>query len=163
MLQSTVDALELAGFDRAQFGVLGLKTLFENFHGDANGAVDDATDDAVREPESAGAIGGMLVGGLGYAGAIIAAGSVILAGGGLGVALLSSVASGTTGGLLGALVAYGFEDDYAQAVEKQVRDGDLLLWITPRDDRQHRLSETALAKAGATILDNAASATSAPV
>ena len=87
-LQATVDALETVGFDRAQFGVIGLKSLFEDFSGDGMGVADDATEDAVREPESAGALSGMLIGGLIYAGAIVAAGSVIFAGGGLGIALV---------------------------------------------------------------------------
>lgn len=151
-IQQTVDALELAGFDRAQFGVMGLKALFENFAGDSTIAVQDATDDAVREPESAGAFSGMLIGGLAYAGAIVAASSIILAGGGLGIALIAMVAAGGSGGLLGALVSHGFEEGYAKAIEKQVEDGGLLLWIKPRDDHQNHLAKSELAKVNAKIV-----------
>ena len=151
-LQATVDALEAVGFDRAQFGVIGLKSLFEDFAGNGMGVADDATEDAIREPESAGALRGMLIGGLIYAGAIVAAGSVIFAGGGLGIALVAIIASGGAGGLLGGLVANGFEQTYAEAVEHQVKQGELVLWISPRDDGQRKSAEAELALVGASVV-----------
>ena len=155
-LQTTVDALEVARLDRAQLGVRGLKALFNGNVGAANAAGHAKTADAVRKPESAGALAGMLIGGLVYAGAVIAAGSVILAGGGLGVTLLTSVASGTTGGLIGALTAHGFHDGYGLAIERQIENGGVILWISPRDDQQLQLAKTELAKAGAVLVEDTA-------
>ena len=62
----------------------------------------------------------------------------------LGIALLASVASGTTGGLIGALTAHGFHDGYALAIERQIENGGLILWISPRDDQQRQLAKTEL-------------------
>ena len=72
------------------------------------------------------------------------------------IALLASVASGTTGGMIGALTARGFHDGYALAIERQIENGGLILWISPRDDQQLQLAKTELAKAEAVLVEDIA-------
>jgi hypothetical protein len=154
-LRETVEALERAGFDRSQFGVLGRKSLFEKPQIDESDARIPALHNVDRKQGDVGAFRNVLVDGLGYAGAIVAAGSVILAGGGLGVALLATAATAANGGLVGALLAHGFESGLAQTLSRKVDQGRLLLWITARDGNQNLLALAVLARAGADITDAA--------
>jgi hypothetical protein len=60
---------------------------------------------------------------------------VILAGGGLGLALAAVLASGGAGGLVGALVAAGFHH-HAKLVEGQLRSGGVTIWVGARTEPQ---------------------------
>lgn len=152
-LRETVDALEHEGFERSQFGVLGRKSLFDSpIYDDTLARAAAARSDA-RTQGNVEAFRNILVDGLGYAAAIVAAGSVILAGGGLGVALLATAATAATGGLVGALLAHGFERGLAQALKRKVDNGGLLLWINARNGNQNRLARKGLARAGGEIAD----------
>ena len=152
-LQAVIDRLEVAGFDRAQFGVLASKEALSSGRGAET--ADELADDpyvptkAEREPESEGAFTGALVGGLSYLGATAAAAAVILTGGGLGLVLAALVAAGGAAGLVGALVAHGFHQEHADMIEEQLAHGGIVLWIRPRDDDQERAATAELKATGA--------------
>jgi hypothetical protein len=150
-LRETVDSLERAGFDRSQFGVLGRKSLFDKPQREDLNVRTAASQIGVRNREGAGAFRNILVDGLGFTGAIVAASSIVLAGGGLGVALLATAATAATGGLLGALLAHGFEADFAGTLNRKINNGGLLLWIDARNGNQTMLARNGLANAGADI------------
>ncbi|WP_414474443.1 hypothetical protein [Microvirga sp. M2] len=154
-LQAAVDRLELAGFDRAQFGVLAPQAAVEGWRRHPTATATDVALDpaaptgAYMEPESEGAAAGGLIGSLFYLGAGLAAGGIILTGGSLGVALAGVAAAGGTGGLLGALLAYGFHHEHARTIHDQLEHGGLVLWIQPRTAEQHDLARAELEAAGA--------------
>jgi hypothetical protein len=153
-LQDAVDHLEVAGFDRAQFGVLATRAALFG-HGDYETADELAIDPltptaAIQGMESRGALTGTLVGGLFYLGAAAATAGVILTGGGLGVALAALLATGGASGLVGALVAHGFHQSHASMITDQLAGGGLVLWVRPRDDQQERAAVAELETSGAT-------------
>jgi len=154
-LQAVIDRLELAGFDRAQFSVLAPQAAVEGWRRHpAATATDLARDPAAptgtyMEPESEGAAAGGLIGSLFYLGAGLAAGGIILTGGSLGVALAGVAAAGGAGGLLGALLAYGFHQEHARSIHDQLDRGGLVLWIQPRTAQQRDLAQAELKAAGA--------------
>ena len=150
-LQTTIDTLEVGGFDRAQFGVLAKGGDLSGYKTAAQLALDPATrTEAEFEPESEGAVTGALIGGLFYVGAAAAAGAVILTGGGLGLALLALAGAGGAAGLTGLLVAHGFHKEHADMVSDQIARGGLVLWIQPRDETQAAAAVAALKAQGAT-------------
>jgi hypothetical protein len=151
VLQGVIDRLEVAGFDRSQFGVLAKDAALAGSRKTADQIAADpsAPTEAQFEPESEGALTGALVGGLFYLGAAAAAGAVILTGGGLGLALAALVGAGGAGGLTGLLLAHGFESGHAEMINEQLARGGLVLWIQPRDAGQSAAAVAALQAAGA--------------
>jgi len=153
-LQAVIDRLEVAGFDRAQFGVLATRgALFGRGHYETADelAADPSTPTAaVQGMESRGALTGTLIGGLSYVGAAAATAGVILTGGGLGLVLAAILAAGGASGLAGALVAHGFGQSHASMIHQQLEGGGIVLWVRPRDDQQERAVVAELEGAGAT-------------
>jgi hypothetical protein len=153
-LQAVIDRLEVAGLDRAQFGVLASRAaLFGHGHYETADelAADPSTPTAaVQGMESRGALTGTLIGGLSYVGATAATAGVILTGGGLGLAMAATLAAGGASGLAGALVAHGFGQSHASMIHDQLAGGGIVLWIRPRDDQQERAVVSELKGAGAT-------------
>jgi hypothetical protein len=149
-LQQVIDALELKGFDRAQFGILSTKA--EDHPRPASAAAADplTPTHAPEDPESSGTIAAAVVGGLTYLGAVTAVGATVLTGGGLGLALLAAAAAGGVGGVSGLLVAAGFRNEHAEAIDNQLSMGGLVLWIEPRDVAQQAKALEAMREAGAT-------------
>ena len=127
---SAIEELESSGVDRAQIGIL---TMDE--HGSSAGGAFPGSD-VPYDPASAGAAAGAWVGGLGYLGAVSAAGAVILTGGGLGVALAAILAAGGAGSVIGALVASGFHQRHAEFVNAELEAGGLTVWVQTRSDEQ---------------------------
>jgi outer membrane lipoprotein SlyB len=151
-LQEVVDHLETAGFDRSQFGVLASKAALDAGLGEASADAlleNPATPTrALEEPESGGALRGALVGGLAYLGVTAAAGLVVLTGGGLGLVLAAIAGAGAAGGLVGALVAHGFDSEHARVIETQLEHGGMVLWVSPRDEAQRRAAVAELQRSG---------------
>jgi len=149
-LQTVIDALELKGFDHAQFGVLSASPDHLPVSAAAVAADPKAPTDAPDDPESTGTITAGIVGGLTYLGAVTALGATVLTGGGVGLALLAMAAAGGLGGVGGLLVAAGLEHHHAESIDSQLSAGGLVLWIKPRDTAQHAQAVEALRAAGAT-------------
>jgi hypothetical protein len=155
-LQSVIDALELKGFDRAQFGVLSTKAGDDPVPASVAAADPLTPTDAPDDPESTGVLATAVVGGLTYLGAMTALGATVLTGGGLGLALLALAAAGGVGGLSGLLVAAGFRHEHAESIDSQLSMGGLVLWIEPRDPAQQAQAAEAMRAAGATDVKDVA-------
>jgi hypothetical protein len=149
-LDGVIYALELKGFDHAQFGVLATKADVAP-HSASETAADPLTPtDAPDDPESTSTIGAAIVGGLTYLGAMTALGAMVFAGGGLGLALLAMAAAGGVGGVSGLLIAAGFQREHAESIDSQLSTGGVVLWIEPRDPAQQTQAMEAMRAAGAT-------------
>lgn len=125
---------ERMGYDREDFNI-----LMSNETKDRYFPEDVRFKSKVAEGASAGAaIGGTAVG---VVGALVAIGTTIaLPGFGLVLAgplvagLAGAGAGGIAGGLIGALVGWGIPENDARQYEKDIRDGRIVMSITPKSD-----------------------------
>lgn len=138
-LQSTADALLIAGFDRADLSLLAGQEAVEKKLGHAYSSVTELEDDPQVETQAY--IGGdslteakaATVGGLFFVGAVAAAGAVVATGGTLAAAIVGALAAGGTGGVVGAVLARFMGRHHAEAIERQLDKGGLLLWVHTAD------------------------------
>lgn len=100
---------------------------------------DDNTEIGNKALEGAGtgsAIGGTLgaiIGGIAAIGTnVFLPGLGLIVAGPLAAALAGAGAGGLTGGLVGALIGWGIPDDRAQAYEQGIKDGKIMVGVTPR-------------------------------
>ena len=101
---------------------------------------DDDTELGTKAWEGAGK-GAAIGGGVGATLAAIAAIGTTLALPGLGLLIAGPIAAGLagagggalTGGLVGALVGHGIPEDEAKAYEKGIKDGGIVMGVTPRN------------------------------
>lgn len=99
-----------------------------------------AAEDA--EKEAATKLGGPLGGTLGTIGAALAALGAVFVLPGLGIVVAGPIAAalaaagsvGLVGGLIGALTHWGMPNERIERYEKGVRDGGILMGVTPRSD-----------------------------
>jgi hypothetical protein len=136
-MQDLVQALEGAGFEHAQFGMLAGEEHYEGFL------------DLAAQPENEGTIEGAIIGGLTYLGAVTGLGVAIFGGGGLGVALVTLAGAGGGGALTGLLAAAGFHHAHAEKISEELARRRLIAWIAPRGPAQSGLAKTLLERAGA--------------
>lgn len=144
-LDAVVEALERAGFDRADIDVMGdMATIRDRFGtmfvpveelADLPGAPRQAfvaRDDLVTM--RVGAFGALF-----YVGATVAALGVVASGGGLALALAAAAAAGTASGAIGAVSTQFLGRERAQLVETMMMEGGLVLWVRVRSpDAEHR-------------------------
>jgi len=144
-LQSAVDTLLIAGFDRSYLSLLAGQDSIEDKLGHRFEKVSELED----EPEvpTQAYIGtdsrtegkGVLVGVLFYVGACAAAGAVVASGGTAAAALIAGAVAGGGGGLVGAAFARFLEQRHAHRLQEQLDRGGLVLWVrtpTPEDERR---------------------------
>ncbi len=144
-LQAAIDELQASGFDRAELSLLAAEEAVVEKLGLNYRAV-EKLEDAEEAPRSAWvsteAIGdaeGALIGVPLYIAAVVAAGAIVASGGTLAAALTGAVLAGGAGGTLGALLAGALGDKQAKAIETQIEEGGLLLWVrtfTPADEER---------------------------
>jgi hypothetical protein len=144
-LQSTVDALLIAGFDRSYLSLLAGQRSIEAKLGHRFEKISELEDDP--EVPTQASIGtdsrtegkGVLVGVLFYVGACAAAGAVVASGGTAAAALIAGAVAGGGGGLVGAAFARFLEQRHANRLQEQLDRGGLVLWVrtpTPEDERR---------------------------
>ena len=99
-----------------------------------------ATDLGSKAAEGAG-IGAAVGGGLGAVlGVLAAVGTIVLPGIGLlamgpiAAALTGGAVGAASGGLLGALVGYGIPEEQARRYETGIREGNIVMGVSPRSD-----------------------------
>ena len=73
--------------------------------------------------------------GLVYAGATVAAGTVLISGGAIVAALVAATLAGGAGGIVGGLLAKWLGDNHTRYLQTQIDHGGLLLWVRTRDAR----------------------------
>jgi hypothetical protein len=138
-LESAVENLEAAGFRREDISMMAShEAVAENLNHRFE-TVQRMEDDP-RVPQAAfiakddlaagkaAAIGIPL-----YIGASVGSLAVVASGGALALAIAAAVAGGLAGGGLGGLAAHVIGRNHAEAIEKQLADGGLLLWVRVSD------------------------------
>ena len=143
-LDDVVDALELAGFDRADIDVMAdIDTIRERF-GAVFVPVEELADipstprRAFVQRDDASLLRAGAFGALFYVGATVAALGVVASGGGLAAALAAAAAAGTASGGIGVLATRFLNQDRAKLVETMVMEGGLVLWVRVRTPEQER-------------------------
>lgn len=154
-LDAAVDALLLAGFDRADIDLMaGLDAIEQKL-----GAVYVPAKELADVPQAprrafvaredvattlAGAAGLLI-----YVGATAAALGVVASGGTLALALAAATAGGAVGGGIGALAARLLGQEQAKELETQMAAGGLVLWVRVRSPDQEQKAQQILVGNGA--------------
>ncbi len=155
VLETIIDALELAGFDRADIDVMAdIETIRKRFgtmfipleeFADVPGAPRRAfvhRDDVSSARSTAFGV-------LFSIGATVAALGVVASGGGLAVALAAAAAAGTASGGLGALAARHLGRERAELIETMIMEGGVVLWVRVRSENAERRAEQIMREGGA--------------
>lgn len=155
ILEKVVDALELAGFDRADIDVMAdVETIRKRFgtmfipleeFADVPGAPRRAfihRDDISTARSTAFSV-------LFSIGATVAALGIVASGGSLAAALAAAAAAGTASGGLGALATRYLGRDRAKLIETMIMEGGLILWVRVRSEEAERLAEQIMRDGGA--------------
>jgi hypothetical protein len=147
-LQAAIDELLSSGFHRAELSLLASEhTVRQKLgrHYEKTSLLDDAPGvprAAYVSTEAIGDAKGGLISGLGYVGAMAAAGAVVASGGTLSAALGAAAVAGATGGLIGAVLAKLVGDHHARHLQEHIERGGLLLWVrTRRPEDEARATE----------------------
>jgi len=154
-MQSAVDELLLAGFDRANLSLLASAHAVEEKLGHKYDKVAEVEDsifvpravfvskDSRVEGETA------VISGLAYVGAIGTVGVIVASGGTVGLAILGAATAGGLGGLVGAALARFMDRHHAHYLQDQLDRGGLLLWVSVHGAEQEAKSCEILEKSGA--------------
>lgn len=154
-MQSAVDGLLVAGFDRSNLSLLASAHAVEEKLGHRYDKVTEVEDDlsvpravfidkdSRIEGETA------VVSGLAYIGAIGTVGAIVASGGTVGLAILGAAAAGGLGGLVGAALARFMDRHHANHLQDQLDRGGLLLWVSVRGAEQEAKAREILEKSGA--------------
>jgi len=138
-LESAIDALESAGFDRSELSLLASEHTIERELGHAYERVEQMEDDpdapriAYISTESIGDAEGALIGGPLYIGATAAAGAILASGGAIGAAIIAAAMAGGFGAAIGTVLAEFVGRHHAEFLTHQLEHGGLLLWVETRD------------------------------
>lgn len=146
-LDNVVDALERAGFDRADIDILANVDTIRDRFGPMLIPMEELADvpNAPRRPFTrrddvtivrAGAFAVLF-----YVGAAVAALGVVASGGSLAAALAAAAAAGTASGGIGALATRFLSRERANLVETMIKEGGLVLWVRVRSEEAERRAE----------------------
>jgi len=151
-LEAAIDELQLSGFHRSELSLLASEKAIEDKLGHLYYKVGELEDDseipraAYVAKESVGSAEGVLIGGLMYVGAGLAAGAVVASGGTLAAVITAAAQAGGVGGLVGAVLASVVSDEHARRIEEQLNHGGLLLWVRTRDKTREKKAVEILEK-----------------
>jgi hypothetical protein len=149
-LDDAVDALLLAGFDRADIDLMAdAETVRQKLGGiyiDAKELADvpQAPRAAFVSREEATAGVALVAGLLSYVGAAAAAFSVVASGGALALAVAAAALGGAAGGGAGTLIARSLGPRQAGEIEAQMIAGGLVLWVRVRSPEQEATAQEIL-------------------
>ena len=141
---AAIDALQSAGFDRAEISLLAEEKAVTEKLGHEYTKVEELEDDAKgpravyvgREGVAQGQAA--VVGGLFMLGSLAATGLVVASGGALAAAILAALAGGGGAGIVGSVISSRLGKHHADHVESQLKKGGLLLWVGIRDDEHEK-------------------------
>jgi hypothetical protein len=154
-LQSAVDELLLAGFDRSHISVLAGQRAVEEKLGRLHSGVREMEDDPAVptrpfvSSDSRTEGKAALTGGLIYVGAVAAGGAIILSGGTMAAGIIAAALAGGTGGVVGAYLSRLFERRHTRTLHEQLEHGGILLWVRTRDPRCEALAADIMRRTGA--------------
>lgn len=143
-LQAAADALLIEGFDRADLSLLAAQETVEQKLGHAYSSIGELADDpqvatqAYTGEDSLTEAKAATVGVLFFVGAMAAMGAVVASGGTLAAAIGGALAAGGTGGAIGAVLAGLMERHHAEALQRQLDKGGILLWVRTADSEHER-------------------------
>lgn len=146
-LDKVVDALELAGFDRADIDVMGDMATVRKRFGTMFIPLEDVADipDAPRraflQRDDVALMRAGVFGALFYVGATVAAMGVVASGGALAAALAAAAAAGTASGGLGTLAMRFLGKERASVIDTMVRSGGLVIWVRARSPEREKKAE----------------------
>jgi hypothetical protein len=154
-LQSAVDALLIAGFDRSYLSLLAGQRRVETKLGHRVERVSELEGDA--EVPTGAYVGsdsrtegkGVLLGVPLYVGACAAAIAVLASGGSFLAAFIAAAAVGAVCTAIGIVVARVIDKRHAQRLKEQLERGGLLLWVRTPDAEAERRALEALRLNGA--------------
>ena len=148
--QEAIDELLSSGFDHADISMLAAEKTVQEKLNNTYTQTTDLTDTTGKHThrrhyvatESVGNAKGVMIGGLLYVGALVAAGPVILSGGTLAAASAAAVVAGGAGGFLGSVLSKWLGDSEGKHIQTQLENGGLVLWVHTRDaDHERRAIE----------------------
>ncbi|CAO3414573.1 hypothetical protein [Azospirillum doebereinerae] len=134
-LQSAIDDLTMAGFQRHELSVLANDQTIKDRLGHVPERVEDIAHDpnAPRQsfisPEDAGSGKGVAVGFPAYVGAILATGAVLATGGTALAAAAAAAAAGMGGGAAGSFLSQWLTDKRNEPMLQHLDKGGILLWV----------------------------------
>lgn len=141
-LQTAVDELLIAGFDRSSLSLLASEHAVEEKLGHRYDKIAELEDDLSvpriayvgKDSRTEGKTA--VVTGLAYVGAIGTVGAIVASGGTVAVAIVGAALMGGAGGLIGASLARLMDQHHAQHLQEQLDRGGLLLWISTHGPEQ---------------------------
>ncbi|WP_052709983.1 hypothetical protein [Azospirillum thiophilum] len=145
-LQSAVDDLTMAGFQRHELSVLANDETIRDRLGQVPGDVGDLAHDpeAPRQsylsPEDVGSGQGAAVGFPAYVGAIIATGAVLATGGTALAAAAAAAAAGVGSGAAGSFLSQWITDKRNEPMLQHLDKGGILLWVSVGDAARERIA-----------------------
>ncbi|QCG87560.1 hypothetical protein [Azospirillum sp. TSH100] len=145
-LQSAIDDLTLAGFQRHELSLLANdETIRERLGGVPSDVGSLAHDpDAPRQayisPEDVGSGKGVAVGFPAYVGAIIATGAVLATGGTALAAAAAAAAAGVGSGAAGSFLSQWITDKRNEPMLQHLDKGGILLWVNVGDAARERIA-----------------------
>lgn len=152
-LEAAVDALEVAGFDRAAVSVLASEPTIKERVGHIYRSVREAEDDP-RAPQAAFVSTdsrtegeAAIVGIPAYVGGT--AGAIAASGGAFAATIAAAIAGGVAGAGLGALLARVIAHHHRDRVLEQLAEGGMVLWVSVRDENAAARALKILTEAGA--------------
>jgi hypothetical protein len=154
-LETAVDDLLIAGFDRAQLSLMATARTVEQRLGHLYERAADAEDDpevpriAFVDIDSRSEGKGAAAAGLAYIGAIAAAGVVVATGGTLAIAIVAAAAGGGAGIGLGTVLGRYLDGYHARHLQAQLEHGGILLWVLTPTPATEQRATTILARHGA--------------
>jgi hypothetical protein len=146
-LDDIVEALEQAGFDRADIDVMAdVETIRKRFGTmfipvEEIAHIPGAPRRAFIQRDDVSVVRAGAFSVLFYVGATVAALSVVASGGGLAVALAAAAAAGAATGGVGLLATRHLSQERAKLVETMMLEGGLVLWVRVRSQETEQLAE----------------------
>jgi hypothetical protein len=154
-LETAVNKLELAGFDRASISVLGSDHEVKKRVGHLYLSIAEAEDDpkapqvAFGSKDSRAEAETLAVALPFYVVGIAGAWAVIATGGALAAAFAAAILGGATAGGLGGLLAHAIGRQHTKHVQEQLAEGGIVLWISVPDKDTEQRALSVLGEAGA--------------
>jgi len=153
-LESAIDALERAGWDRADLSVLAQRTILNDepiTPAPAISADDAAAPRGAVVPEADVRQSRTLVASMaGVIAAFAATGATIVTGGGALAAIVGAAAAGGGASLLAHAAGRLVEDNHQDFLREQAERGGILLWVRLAKPEQEAEAKAILARHGAT-------------
>jgi len=140
-LDAAVEALQSAGFKRADISLLASEEAVEKKLGHRYERVEELEDDpkaprvAYRTRESVGETEDVIIGSMTYLPAVLAAGTVVAS---AGVVAAAVTGTAIAGALIGTVLARWLDKSHAEHLQEQLEHGGLLLWVRTHDQQQEQ-------------------------